>query len=239
LFIGYPGVAPADFRLLFLKRIGSSYEFTDPYYPSLPAVPGNPVSGGSDLDRVANAVAGALRSVAAPINTRLEAARVLAVTPSHLSTGALGEQYAQPDLRLRLTSIASGLQRGDLAAIQEADTIFRTPQSVPADLLQNLWGALGSSSVDPSAIGAVARLLDGPTVEVRRAAASVLRPLHSAVPLPVFSRMLEDPDREVQYYAVIALGEMTREAAWSPGVELFKSDPQPYLTHWREWIRIH
>ena len=48
---------------------------------------------------------------------------------------------------------------------------------------------------------------------------------------------LWDPDREVRYYAVVGLGEITGQNEWTPATDYFAQNEEKFLTHWREWAK--
>jgi len=83
----------------------------------------------------------------------------------------------------------------------------------------------------------VTDLLGAGSVEVRRSAAHALRNIADSAGVPALVRALDDPDRDVRYYAVTGLAKITGQDDWLPSLPLFESEEQKYVAHWREWAK--
>src|SRR5262249_51676525 len=109
-------------------------------------------------------------------------------------------------------------------------------ESVPRYAIGNLIYSLPNIS-DPRAVPILSSLLRSGDVLVRRAAAEALRNTASQGAVRPLVAALADPDRQVQYSAVIGLADITRQPEWRPLDEEFRASPQRYIQHWRDWGR--
>ncbi len=49
------------------------------------------------------------------------------------------------------------------------------------------------------------------------------------------SRLLNNSDEQVRYYAVVGLGEITKQDEWTPAFPEFREHEAKYLSYWRDW----
>ena len=101
-------------------------------------------------------------------------------------------------------------------------------------MISNLAGSPGGLK-DASAVPALKRLFETKDQRVIKGAAIALRQSGSADALEPLSRLLDNSDGQVRYYAVVGMGEITRQDEWTPTFPEFREHEAKYLSFWREW----
>lgn len=235
--MGYRGVAPRGYRILFLKRQGDHYEFASPYYPSVVAVSGARVKAEQPVDRVVEVVAAVLRSRATSTEQKREAITVLRGVNSPISISGLKSALQESDRGIQLNAAAALLASGDVSALPIAEAALLRPEpGLPPEILLNLRGGISRGLRAEAAVPALARLLRANDSETRRAAASALGHTKSSSAVGPLARALEDADFEVRLYAVQGLAEVTGQKELTPSWDAFRSDEDRYVKHWKEWV---
>ena len=79
------------------------------------------------------------------------------------------------------------------------------------------------------------RLLGAQETETRRAAAAALAHSGSRAALEPLSLALNDADAQVRYNAVVGLADLTGQSDWRPNMDVFQSEEDKYLAHWKDW----
>jgi HEAT repeat protein len=104
------------------------------------------------------------------------------------------------------------------------------------DLHASLAASLGGLK-DPKAVPALKRLLEANANDqnITKGAAIALRQSGSAEALWPLSRLLTNNNQRVRYYAVVGMGEITRQDEWTPAFPEFLEHEGKYLSHWRDW----
>jgi hypothetical protein len=76
---------------------------------------------------------------------------------------------------------------------------------------------------------------------VRLGAVEALRGIKSPKSARALFRRLDDPDRTIQYLAVISLAEILGkyEGDYAPTMPAFEKDPRKYITLWKQWWAEH
>jgi hypothetical protein len=238
MFVGYPGIGGNEFGVFFLRAVASGLEVFDPYHPYLVASPGGPPSVGSYEDQVVAEVAHVLDSPNSTPDTRLRAVLVLEDTRVPLSTQALERAARGDDLRARVNAVGALLERKDLNALPEVKQLALSSHlAADSDLLTGLGPSLDSIE-DPRAVPILTDLLAAPNAGIRRGAAVALRNTHAPSAIAPLSKALYDTNRDVQYFGVIGLAEITGTTGeWAPATDTFMEDPRKYVEHWRQWAK--
>lgn len=231
---GYLGL-PDGYRLLFLKSDGDGYRFTNPYYPSLPAVPVNAITGADPLAKVAAVLSGVLRSSSIESGDKRELIWILARNSSPQLVSALREALHDRDVAVQLSAVAALLQQGQVDVMPAAEKALLDSGGTDASVLQMLRNGVRSAGADSSSIPALSRLLRSTDVATRRAAAAGLRRSGSARATPFLISALDDADSDVRYTAVIGLSEISGDSKHSPSIDAFRSDESSYIAYWKRW----
>ncbi len=239
LDVGGMPVSSGQFGMFFLRASPRGYEVLDPEFPFVIATPGSPGATGSPFDQAAAEVAHVLDTPSAPDRLREQAVTLLAFSQTPVATAALKAAAANQPQNVRLAAMAVLLARGDISLLPEAQQLLLSndPRIDPSHR-DTVASAIGYGVWDERAVPLLAPLLRSGSVLIRRGAASALRNTRSPKAVRPLAQGLSDSDREVQYYAVIGLAEITGTVGeWAPATPTFLQDPQRYLDHWREWAK--
>lgn len=165
----------------------------------------------------------------------MQAVEVLKNVRTEPATLALRQAATSADLPLQLGANAALLWRNDISAFSSAVAVLLNPPAGADKVLLRRLAASVEGVSDAAAVPLLNRLIRARDAFLRRAAASALR--HTAVDAAInpLLAVLNDPDREVRYQAVIGLAELTGQYDWAPSIDLFQRDEQAYLSHWRTW----
>lgn len=228
---------PTGQRAIFFLRQGvSDYKLSDPVYPFLPAGPGGAISSGSPLDRVTVKLGEVLAysgSTATEVNAALDA------------LGTLDTELAAETLRKLLTTSSGELQlriasrlvaRNDIAGLVIVGNALLHPERLSNYAVTNLAGSVGGLK-DPKSIPMLKQLLKVQDQQITRSVAVALRQSGSADALVPLSGLLGNSEELVRYYAVVGMGEITRQDAWTPAFDEFHFHESKYLSYWRDWAQ--
>ena len=238
--MGYAGITVGDVGVFFLRSSKKQFRFTSVHYPYLVA---------ARICERSSAVA-PLRAIVAELQCVLNekdgtSVRRLAVVdaldriPAEDSTAVLKSAAANPEPAIRWRAVSALLKRNDLTELNAAAVVL-TEASVDAleDTRHNLAYAIGSGVRNPAAIPALRRLIHGNDVVVRRASAEALRSMRNAQTIDGLIEALNDSDKQVRYFGVIGLAEITGDDEWAPSTDYFiQNEEAAFLLHWREWAR--
>jgi hypothetical protein len=231
---GFRGVASGQYGMFFLKATPNTFNFSDPIYPSLPAVLNASVGLGSALDRVTIMLGKVLMSSNVAEYDRSEALDVLGDLATPLALKILEEAMKQASGGQRLVIAAKLVARNDLAGLSTVEGALVHRSELSTDQAVDLAGSLGGLK-DPRSIPTLTRLVKIDNAAVRRNAAVALRNSGASAALEPLSLLLEDRDIQVRYYAVVGLGEITHQDDWTPAFDEFREHEIHYLSHWRAW----
>jgi len=239
IFIGWPTPRVRTFAIFFLKTDASGVlRFTDPVYPFSPALKPAPPAGNSPIDRVVNETSSFIYAPGVPINDKTSALNYLARSRSSASTAVLKASLNYDNQELRYVAAGKLLERNDISGLPLAKAVLLRALGANSDILvNNLSSAISIGVKDPKAIPDLGDLLSSPSPEARRAAALALRRTGAQEAVSPLLSALSDPDREVRYYSVIGLAEITGQLAWRPSMDDFARDQARFLNHWRQWGR--
>jgi hypothetical protein len=236
-FIGYPGLETGP-QLIFLKDVGGRLVFSDPHFPSFPAVAGSgTMPAFSDpIDAVLDEMGAEIASSQSTADDKLrilQIAYALPNVPSFRAALRAGlEATSDDDLRYRIE--AHLLMRNDLADLPSiAESLSKNALSEhERDMLLSV---IETKIVSSEALPSVRRLLQSAGTPLRRAAAQALWHIADKSSQDTMIAALSDPDREVRFYAIRGLAETTGQREWGPSSPLIEEDEQEYLKHWHAW----
>jgi len=227
--IGYASVV-LGYQILFLKKRNSEYSLTSPYYASLPSVPGPAAVSGDALRQVTALLGALLESPSVPAGQKQTALHALSTIPTSASTELLRKTLSEANTALRLGAAGFLLLRGDISGMEIAERALTHPEGLPPYAAHNLDYAIGEGVRNETAVPALARLARLPELETRQAAASALRHTASKTALKALVFLLV-----VRHEAIMGLAEITGQSDWSPNLELFRSQEERHVSHWRDW----
>ncbi len=235
--MGYGSIPKGQFGVFFLRRSPAGYEVLYPYHPFVVASSGSPPAESSILHQVIAEVAYVLRSSASS-EPRMAAVLTLDTARTAASTAALRVAASGPDLRVRCFALGALMRRNDISLLPEAQRILLHP---PPDADSNWVNAVAfgirDGIRDVRAVPRLQPLLHASSVEARRAAAAALRTTEDPSAIGPLTEALWDPDRDVRYYAVVGLGEITGQNEWTPAIDHFAQNEERFLSYWREWAK--
>jgi HEAT repeat protein len=235
--------------VFFLKQAPShTYTVVDSDHPYISAREASPSANSGDaLGRVADEVAEVLQSEDSSIHDRKDAIFSLRGVKTDTATAALRRAARGENAELRLLAMVTLLQNGDTSVLGKfAEALLNAPSEIPPPYTaENLSGALRDID-NPEAVPTLARLLHAQDAGVRANAAMGLRHIGTEATIAPLSEALDDSDQTVRYNAVMGLatafgvkvgGVPTEDDQFTPSIELFKSDEQRFINHWKERVR--
>jgi hypothetical protein len=235
-FTGWRSVAPLSYRVFFLTESSGEFRLADPYHPSVAAIPATQAQEGTAIERVIDQLGAVLGSASTPTEERRGAIFALNDSKNPSAIRVLKRFADIDDVTLRLSVAAALLGHNDLYTLKFAvDTLLNPNPAFPPDLLHNLSYGILIGVKDDRAVSELTRLLRAGSAEARRAAASALMRTGSSLSIDALLSAISDSDRDVRYYSVVALAEITGQTDWRPNIEDFMADQDKYVKHWREW----
>jgi HEAT repeats len=237
-FSAYKVISSSRFGLFFLRKASQqNCTVTNPFYPFVVAAMDAPIHQGGIFDNVIAEVANVLTQSNASVEDRIEAINALKEVKDDAAAAALRQVAEQPDVELRLRAVAALLWRNDFSVMKIAeDALFNPPPNIDKQVMMNLAVAIEGIK-DSRAIPNLTRLLDAREILIRRSAASALRHTGSPDAIGALAKALDDNDRDVRYYAVMGLAEITGQNEWGPSTDLFRLEEQRYLSFWKDWVK--
>src|SRR6266404_1262552 len=227
-------ITPSLYGMFFLiEESPHEYVLADGSFPSVVATKGAPLSQGNALERVINEVAYVLVSPGSSPSDQLQAVTALRSVNSPTANAALRRALGSEDQNVRIQAESGLLRHNDVAVLESLQISLFKPASGIGDDNLILSAAIRDGIRDPKAIPILSHLLSAPDNRIRQSAAHALRETHSDAAVVPLSTALNDSDQMVRYDAVLGLSEITGDMAHAPSVDLFKRDPNKYLTYWR------
>lgn len=226
--------------VFFLKLKGENSgeaEFTSSYYPFAPAIVTVAPQGETPTDRVVFAIARAMTSSEGDrFGRKIMAAYFLSTSKSASSLMELRAVLNDPDQEISIRAAGSLLQRNDISALPLAvDAVLHGRPGASKESVDNLTRAIASGVSDKNSVSLLVQLLQSADPDVRRAGAAALRRTGSERAIRPLSSLLDDPDLDTRYYAVVGLAEITGKTEWRPNMEDFHADQKKYLNFWHDW----
>ena len=232
-----PGIRAGDVVLLFLDKPRSGvYELANPYIGFTPFSGSSQVPGNPGLGKLQSALATKVRQGSR--YDQINAMRLLEgfdrLEPNTLT--AVSARSSSPDSEIAFTALAVLVKTGTpdgVARFRRYVEAYREGQP-PIGLIS----AAGELSLvtDLRALSDIESLSGSRFLSIQFAAMDAIRHIASAKSAPMLIQRLDDPNRTVQYSAVITLAELFRKGGeYGPSAELFDKDPQQYIRRWKEW----
>jgi hypothetical protein len=233
-----PGVRVGDVVLLFLNGPTSGmFELANPFigftaFSVLPQVEGN-----TGLGKLQSALAMSVRQ--GGHYDQVSAMRLLEgfsrLDPSTVTVVSALSSSSDPEIAFTALGVLVKTGTPDsVAKLRRYVEAYRENQ--PPIGLVSAAGEL-SLVTDPEALPDIERLSGSRFLAIQIAAMDVIRHIASAKSAPALIQRLDDPNRNVQYAAVITLSEIfgARDGELAPDVELFGKKPQYYISVWKRW----
>ncbi len=229
-------------RLLFLKKSGTVYKPTNPYYPDFPALRAVPSEFHGDVTALVFAELGAvIASANASPSDKWEVLTQSFVIPEgntlFLNDLLVGlRSTADPELHRRvqaeLISRNDISELGDVCDALAADGVSPTEKAV---LLYVISQRLKNESAAPT----LAQSLHSSDPQVRLASAQALWHIASPSSIGALTEALNDQSIDVRYYAIRGLAAATGELQWGPSPSEYEEHESKYRQHWLEWASQH
>lgn len=222
-----------QYGMYFLRQSDTGLTIYDPVYPYLPAVPGA-YNQATALDRVTAVLAKILNSRSEPNSRRLEALQLLGKLKTDAAKQSLVDTLNIETGEFRLHVAATLVASNEVTGLPPLVDALLHRNAMPNSLVRYLARSLGGMR-DPRAVPILAPLLSANDSEIRMGVAMALRQSGTSAALEPLSNFLYDSNTLINYYAVVGLGEITRQDEWTPSFETFEHNPAPFLAYWREW----
>lgn len=232
--IGIQGVVSGQYGLFFLAALQNELRFTDPMYPSLPAVRNVKLPPGTAQDQVTVALGQVLTAPQVPDADLFWALDALGRSKTDLTRDTLRQALKNSSGNIHLDVARTLVARNDIAGLEPVEAALLHPAGLSSNMISNLAGSLGGLH-DPLAVPSLSKLIASGNAETRLGAAIGLRQSQSAAALIPLSRLLEDPDARTRYYAVVGMGEITKQDEWTPAFDEFRNHEAKYLSYWQDW----
>lgn len=231
---GYGWLQNNQFGVFFLEQLGDGVWTTaDLHTYALPALTTAPQFN-SGIDLVEAEEIQVLGSAQFSAQDRIVALNALGTYASTDLTTALKAAMSNGNRQLYWAATDALLLRGDsdvLSAVREA--LLSAPSSQDQIYLESVAFALRGESGNAQALPVLIELLSSANAQVRRGAAMAIGIAGGQVATSNLPILLDDPDFDVRYYAVLGLGQATDQPDETPFYETFQASEQEYLTYWR------
>ncbi|HXE90324.1 MAG TPA: HEAT repeat domain-containing protein [Terriglobales bacterium] len=240
-FMGYRPLQ-AGLKMVFLRAGGHGYEIVNQYYPDLPATDESvPMENAHTTEQVVEVVLRQLANVvASSAASESDKSWVLEVdyaipAAADYFDAALKRGIANARTQqVREALQAELLVRGDLSELSSVVQLLLRGEA-STQQRPGLLYAIGSWVKDRRAVPAMVRLLSSKDPATRVAASQALWHIADPSSTTALLRLLQDPSRDVRYYAVRALAEITGQKQWGPSIPEFAENEGRYLQHWKQW----
>jgi len=232
--IGFQIATPGQYGVFFLKALRGLWEFVDPVYPSLPALPNFQLSRGGLLDQITAMLGEVINSPQVSDSDRTRALDALAELRTDLARDVVRQVASAASGELRLRAAAKLVARNDIVGLEPIATALLHPEGLSRNMLLDLADSLEGLK-NPEAVPTLTKLVKANNPDINRPAAAALRQSGSSAALKALSYLLRSSDRLTRYYAVVGMGEITHQDKWTPAFDEFQQHEQHYLSHWRNW----
>ena len=237
--IGYGIIPKTQFGMFFLRKQSAQvFTVANPYYPFIVASPAAPVTEGEPLDQIVAELTYVAGSPATAAEDRVRAVTILDKVVTAGVTMVLTQVAHERNGAASNHAVAALLRRNESSVIELAERILLDAQNADADLRRQIAYSIRDGVTDPSTIPSLTRLLRAAEVETRLSAAAALRHVGTESVIEPLGLALNDDHREVRYQAVLGLAAVTGQADWGPSIELYASDEERYVTHWKDWLKV-
>ncbi len=239
LSVGY-GIVGQGTMIVFLQRHSGQTEFTNLYYPGLPAAPAvmskYQYSGEDSFDAVVREFVNALES---PMLKPEEKSYLLAnsyALPRQnalINAALLNALTHSQDPGVAHWMRAILLLRGDVSQLGSVVEFLEQGLAVQ-DRERYLYG-IANGVKNPTAVPNLERLYRSTDSGARVAALHAMWNVSSPLCIPTLVLGLSDTEEYARYFAVRGLASTTGDLAWGPSIPEFEARESHYLEHWNEW----
>lgn len=233
--IGIQGVVSGQYGIFFLAAKQNQLRFTDPMHPSLPAVRNVKLPPGTAQDQVTVAL-GQVLGAQAPDADLFLALDALGRLETDLARDTLRQALRSTSGNIHLDVARTLVARNDIAGLESVEAALLHPDGLSSNMFLNLAGSLGGLK-EPKSVPALKRLIETNNPYIVKGAAIALRQSGSGDAVEPLSRLLNNSDEQVRYYAVVGMGEITRQDEWTPTYPEFREHGAKYLAYWRAWAQ--
>ncbi len=224
---GYGSVAEGDFKVLFLREADGEYRFVSPYWPGITAAPGAQGRGADLFARVLNVLADGLRTGTDP-REKVEIMEAIRGVNSQIAIDGLHAASMDSDQTVRIVALSYLLWLDQLDALPVAEAAL-VDTTLDPQLLAFLRHGIDRGIRSEGAIPVLARLLQFPEAETRRAAARAMQEIESSLIIEPLRSALDDRNSEVRLAAVRGLAQALGERRLFPSNEGFRIDEARYI----------
>jgi hypothetical protein len=232
--IGIQSVKSGQYGLFFLVALQNRLRFADPMYPSLPAVRNVKLAQGAVRDQVTVALGQVLTAPQVPDADLFWALDALGRLKTDLARDTLRQALKTSSGNIRLDVARTLVARNDMSGLPIVEDALLHPAGLSESMFSNLAGSLGGLK-DANSIPTLKRLLETNNQEIIKGAVIALRQSGTADALAPLSHLLDNSDERARYYAVVGMGEITRQDEWTPAFDEFRDHEAKYLSYWRDW----
>lgn len=242
-FSGYR--APGEgTQLVFLRKVGDSYELADPYWPSFPAVSlltseGSQGESSKSVDQlVIHELSATIASNTVPARDKVSIVRIEYAIPKdneEFNTALQqGAKSTVDDAYLANLMRSESLGRNDISELSiVVNGLLQESYTEPSR--SAFLYAIGNRLSNPSAVSELARLLRARDANVRAAATSGLSHTGSKSATDALLLALHDSNADVRYHAVCGLADLAGEPQLHPSAYEFEHNSSKYISFWEEW----
>lgn len=235
-------VTPHEYSIFFLKKVNGKFRFLDLDRGKIPAIRGDTNTSSSDTAPRMALQDEILKLITSPNPSNITAG--LQCLPAWKTlpqlAPALKELAKSDNLVIRYKSIALLAQSGDPEFIRELVSILNNNKH-PKELQQvgfDVFLTLDQlrRKKDPELTFLLAGLLQNKNAQTRREALQAFRELKDKRAIPYAAKLLDDPDQDVRYIAMMTICEQIRPGgAGCPSTILFDPHEDKYLNVWKKW----
>lgn len=232
-----PSLTESETALMFLSlSTPSTYRFSDPFlgvtpFTSIPVQHGNP-----GLLELQAALTGVLQH--GDSGDTVNALQLLQgfdqFPPETLA--ALDSLRDSSDPEIALASIAVLLKAKQPGNVQELANYLRAHHMSTEPMAVASIGSELSKVTNVGDLAALGTLTSSDSLSIKLGAMAALRNIRSVQSAPALVKRLDDPNKDIQYLAVIALAEIfQKNNEYAPNMALFDQNPGHYTEIWKTW----
>jgi hypothetical protein len=235
--LGYRTLSVDAINVLFLKaEVAGGYQFTSPYYPSLPAQNDAIIPESDTLGKVLSEEQAVLASPRQPVTIKEEAIWAVRSVIDSRAIDVLVPSLGDSSTRIRLDAASELAADNNVqGATVACNALLSPPSDAPDYVLFNLQVGIKDGVKDERAIPCLSRLLHSNDNKSREAAAVALRHTGSQAAISALVESLNDPDQRVRWEGAVGLADITAQPKWRPNLIQFHYEEAKFVEHWKAW----
>jgi hypothetical protein len=237
-----PDWLAGGYGMFFVNCAGQSIcAPADASYPALVAVPGMSAATTENLptvQRVVEELVAVLATATPAQGLRSQAVTALATLPAAAAVPALLAAHSSASVSGRMGITAALVRLSEFSTLAEVQPqMLREADDLVASRRLIAYGMLYTKSPPATLVSPMTSWLLAKDVDVRRAAAYVLRGTRTAEAIsPLLTVALSDADQMVRYYAVSGLVAISGRGQ-VPSLDTYRAAEGRYLDDWKSWGR--